>query len=105
MKNILLIVTLYLGCACTTKKIDPPTLGPDPDPVIVVQSGSDKCQDACDKMSDLGCEEGTPLPLEDGGTIACADLCIYDHENGVSWNTECLTTIKTCLDIEALCNP
>lgn len=94
-------IVLFLGCACTTKKYEFPQ---EPEPVIVVQPGGDKCQSACDTMANLGCEEGTPICLEDGGVITCTDMCIYDHINGIYWNTECLTEIEECDEIEDLCN-
>jgi hypothetical protein len=29
---------------------------------------------------------------------------VYQHDNGVYWNTDCLTTITSCPEIESVCN-
>lgn len=104
------ILFACLACACASHP------GTDPAPVIVPVP-SDQCAAACDVMNTklvpsdagpdvVGCEEGKPVPLKDGGQVSCADFCKYQHDNGVGWNNDCIVNqAKTCDDIEGLCNP
>lgn len=90
--------------------------GQDPAPHITPQP-SEQCAAACEAMNTklapadagpdaVGCEEGKPVMLKDGGQMSCADFCVYQHDNGVAWNNDCIVNqAKTCEDIEALCNP
>lgn len=86
-----------------------PDQTPDPAPVVTPVPGVELCDEACDQMAVVGpdggaCEEALPVETPDGGSVSCADFCRYQHENGVYWNTECLTTITDCAEIESLCN-
>jgi hypothetical protein len=45
-----------------------------------------------------------PVPSPDGGTVSCTEFCVHQHDNGVYWNTDCLTTITSCPEIESVCN-
>jgi hypothetical protein len=54
----------------------------------------------------VGCEEGKPVVFKDGGSVQCVDFCVYQHNNGVAWNNDCIVKLaQTCEDIETLCNP
>jgi len=67
-------------------------------------SGADKCNAACDHIAMIACEESKPVVVTDGGIMSCVDFCKYQHANGVFWNTDCLTQVKTCSEIETVCN-
>jgi hypothetical protein len=89
--------------------------GQDPAPHITPQP-SEQCAAACSAMNDklvpadagpdvVGCEEGKPVVLKDGGQMPCVDFCVYQHDNGVAWNNDCIANqIKTCEEIETVCN-
>jgi hypothetical protein len=100
MRAALVLFLFCLGCGSTSSS--------EPAPHITPQPGSDKCAAACAHMSatgpDGGCDEAQPVVLKDGGAISCSDFCIYQQQNGVYWNTACLLTIKTCDEIETVCN-
>jgi len=102
MREVFLL--LVLGCwGCGAESM------PEPPPHIVPQPGEDKCISACAHMETAGpdggaCEESQPIQLKDGGTVTCSEFCRYQHQNGVFWNTECLLTVKTCEEIETVCN-
>ena len=77
----------------------------EPAPVIRPQPGSENCGRVCERFLRLSpdggaCEEGLAVPTRDGGTLGCAEFCIYQHENGVFWNTECLLQVQSCEAIE-----
>jgi len=107
MRALLLAVVFIAGCGptiCTGCG----AAGPEPAPVIVQQPGKDLCPKACEHMAvtapDGGpCEEATDITLKDGGALTCVQFCIYQHDNGIYWNTECLTKITSCDQVEA-CN-
>jgi hypothetical protein len=87
------------------------TCGPaeDPSPHVTPVPGAEQCGEACEHMGVVGpdggaCEEAMPVELPDAGTLSCAEFCLYQHNNGVYWNTECLTTITDCAQIESVCN-
>ena len=111
------MLVLLAGCGGTHE---------EPAPVIRPQTGKELCQQACNKMSALGCQEGLPVipptdilmcdgggcpPLVscglDGGDVACVScgwFCSYQLDNGVNWNTSCLVGINSCEEIESVCN-
>jgi hypothetical protein len=109
MKRNYNLVLYVFVCACAW------TTGQDPAPHITPKP-ADQCSAACDVMNNklvpadagpdvIGCEEGKPVPLKDGGQISCVDFCVYQHNNGVAWNNECIINeAKTCEDIETVCN-
>lgn len=122
-KAALVAMVMFTGCAgCITD-----TKPEEPDPVVVQQEGKELCPQACQHMADLGCVEGMPVPAPsdivacggdagcpelvecqaDAGTrecVTCAWFCAYSLSNGVNWNTKCLTEIKSCPEIETVCN-
>ena len=100
-------------------------LGEEPAPVIRPQEGKELCPKACEAMATkltgmdggIGCELALPIPVQDGGTaecepdagtlgcIGCEEWCVEQHDNGVSWNNECIIgQISTCAEIETVCN-
>ena len=100
MRRSLALLVLVCGCGCGTG---------EPDPHITPVPGVDKCDEACLHMGVVGpdggpCEESLPVPTQDGGTVSCTEFCVYQHNNGVYWNTDCLTTITECAQIESVCN-
>ena len=109
MKNFLTMTVALIGCCAT---LGCGGCNYEPPPIIIPKDDS-LCQAACDHMaqthyayaerSDVPCEESTPAPLHDGGSITCVDLCKYEARNGVGWNNECLVTIKTCEEITDVC--
>lgn len=121
MKRIIVaaVALVSLGCACASSSKS------DPAPHITPQPGKELCGQACEAMKTkltnddggVGCEEGLPVPAPvdagliscfDGGAVecwSCEQFCVYQHENGIFWNTECIANqIKTCAEIESLCN-
>ena len=93
-----LLVLLLLVAGCTSLK---PT---DPAPVVVSQPGKEFCPQACVHMATLAdggpCEPAMDIKLKDGGTLTCVQFCTYLHDNGIYWNTTCLTAISSCDQIE-----
>jgi hypothetical protein len=77
---------------------------PEPEPVIVSAKGADLCGSACDRMAKLACQEASPILLKDGGVLTCEVFCAQQHQDGINWNTYCLSNITTCADIPA-CTP
>jgi len=103
MKKLMCICALLVsGCFW-------PSAGPEPAPVIVAQPGKELCPKACDHMAVLEdggpCEEATDIQLKDGGVITCVEFCYYQHDNGIFWNTECLTKITACSEVESCATP
>lgn len=103
----LLIVPCALLCSCAG------WFSQDPAPVIV-PIPSDQCVAACDVLVNklapvgkpIGCDEGKPVQLKDGGIMGCADFCKYQHDNGVDWNNDCIINkAQNCEEIETVCNP
>jgi hypothetical protein len=88
----------------------------DPAPVIVQQPGSELCDEACYAMNTklhardagpdaAGCPEGDDIVMPDGGVTTCENFCLYQHENGIYWNNECIiNNINYCDEIETICN-
>lgn len=93
--SLIFAATLLFACAGP---------GEDPAPHVTPVCGIELCGEACTHMAELGCEEGTPVELPDGGSMSCSEFCQYEHENGVYWNTECIVSITTCEQIESKCN-
>ena len=102
------LVLLLLSCLGCPSTYEPP-------PVVIPQRGGDLCLQACDVMKHKlryvgsakpGCREADDVPDGDGGMLGCTDFCLYQHKNGVFWNTSCIVSqITTCEEIEAVCNP
>jgi len=108
MKQVIAILcAAVLGCAGGN--------GTDPAPHIVPVP-SEQCPAACDVMLNklvpadagpdvVGCEEGKPIALKDGGQMSCVEFCKYELDNGVNFNTDCIVNkIQTCEQIESVCN-
>lgn len=105
MRTVTRVVSLVVAlCAVSCSGGPLPPIGPEPEPVVVEQPGKRGCAAACTHMASLNCEEAQDLPLEDGGVATCADFCVYQHENGIFWNTPCLQDITECVQIESVCN-
>jgi hypothetical protein len=99
-----LFAFLLTCCAHCGQHVKSDGLGPEPEPVIRPQPSS-LCGQACQHLEELGCEEGKPLPVEDGGVQSCSELCEYQSANGIDWKLACLTGVRTCEEIESVCNP
>lgn len=100
MKSFLVLPFVLLACGVN---------GGEPEPHVTPVPGVELCAEACAHMAEVGpdggsCEEAKPVPLPDGGSLSCTDFCVYEHENGVYWNTDCLTKISNCAEIETVCN-
>jgi len=100
--TVAVAVLVFVGCrACYSPR--------EPEPVIVEQPGKDLCDEACEHMSTLDdggpCDEATDIVLKDGGKVSCVEFCIYQHDNGIFWNTKCLTTIVACSEVEKCATP
>jgi hypothetical protein len=100
MKYLLVLSVILCGCGCGNG---------EPEPHVTPVPGVERCGEACARMAMVGpdggaCEESQPVQTVDGGLMSCTDFCVYQHDNGVYWNTDCLTTITTCVEIESVCN-
>lgn len=112
MKTRILTLVAVLAVACS----DEHPSG-DPAPHVTPQPGAELCDEACEAMRRMplspdagpdavGCEEAQDFPDGDGGVITCEQDCVYQHENGIFWNTECIANAITyCSEIEPVCNP
>jgi hypothetical protein len=104
--------TLTIVAAAVSTLVISATCGPaheDPAPHVTPVPGVELCDEACARMAVVGpdggsCEEALPVELPDGGSMTCVEFCVYEHDNGVYWNTECLTAINECAEIESSCN-
>ena len=103
MKRLILLLVLV---GCTHQQVDPA-------PVIRPQSGAEGCPDACRVMRSVlrnssgstGCPEAEDVVLRDGTTQSCEAFCVWQHNNGVFWDTACIIgKIGTCEQIETVCN-
>lgn len=65
-----------------------------PDPVI--PTDTDRCPAACERMRELGCEEGEPLPDGTPCEIFCADV----QGAGFPLFPSCLEKIDSCTEID-----
>lgn len=116
--SLVLLVLLVVSCSSVFRPIKD---GYEPPPNIVEEEGKDLCDEVCRKIgpSGLSCEEGLPVEAPDDwngsrvtcaegeeACVSCVDFCVYQHENGVTWNTACIVReVNACADIEAICNP
>jgi hypothetical protein len=100
---IIFLAVLFVGCAASNSGGADKPIGPEPDPVVIEVPGKEKCKPACTKMTELKCSQAEPTQLKDGGVMSCEELCVYQHINGITWNNDCLLTIKICADIETVC--
>lgn len=73
------------------------TACPRPVPVPHPPEDTDQCPAACERLRELGCEEGSPL--EDGTT--CEQFCIDTQESGHALNPTCVKSINSCEEIES----
>ena len=95
MKNLTLIpifffLSLTMSCTCCgPKNYVPPT---DPE----------NCAPACQKLKDMGCEEGEDLENHDGTIITCEEWCKDTIKQGHGLNpTHILNPeVDTCEEIE-----
>jgi len=86
------------GCGAVNIVIDT-----DPD------AGAPACDDACDLLSDLGCDgaEGSPGLDEVYGTqddVSCASVCRETIEAGVDMHTDCVRSAPSCAAVEECFN-
>ena len=86
MRYLLPLLSLLLLTAC-------PKSGPTPH----VPDDTDQCPAACERLRELGCEEGDPL--EDGTT--CEVFCQETQDTGHALNPTCIKAIDSCGQIEA----
>lgn len=107
MASLVCLMTCFLGC--------PSGLGINGqvERVIVDFNDNGACNQACVKLSSLGCVEAQPLKadrqcVEDSDCpdisscirgeceTSCLDFCIATQDNGVWLNPTCVMNIKTC---------
>jgi len=68
-------------------------------PVVVVPNRDVDCPAACQRLRELNCPEGDPLP--DGTT--CEKFCSDTQKAGHDLHPECIAKIGTCAD-QAKCS-
>jgi len=79
---VALITTGCSGCKPT----------PTPDPKTDIEL----CDEAEERLLELGCEEGAPIIMPDGTQVAFTQFCI-DTANAGHWlNPRCLMNLKSC---------
>jgi len=97
----------------------------DPAPVIRPQEGAGLCDEVSTKLGPdgMGCDFAYPVPVQDGGTLACGRghcecaeashtgcitfeaWCVEQHANGVFWDTRCiLDKVTACDQVDSICN-
>ena len=97
MSRFVFLLLILAGCS----PIDPVT--PSPIPVV----DTDLCGQMCDHLATLNCEEGQPVynndlaGPKDVPNQSCTDFCKELQDKGVPVNPRCVSTVKTCDEIEA----
>jgi hypothetical protein len=78
MKRIVAILAaLQIAATCSTHPVEP-------------EPG---CEAACQRMRELGCEEGNPTP--EGAT--CEEICIEAERSGLAdVDTKCIVELEAC---------
>jgi hypothetical protein len=105
--NRLFLASVFLFVACGN-------CDPSPNPPIVTDQ--DMCPLACDKLNELGCEDGMPIDMleqcVDGGCPApeecidggcftkCVDFCVITENQGVWLQPKCIASITECSQVE-----
>lgn len=104
MRLLGLLPVVFIAIACEAKV---PAPKPAPD--------SDLCEDMCNYLTQLGCEEAQPLydselPGPRGiPNETCVQWCVKQQAKGLYLNPRCVMQAKSCLEIEELrarnCSP
>jgi hypothetical protein len=92
VKKLSPLLLLILCVAC-------PSQDSVPEPEIPVVEGTEWCERAEKNLVALGCEEGKPT--KKGKSFA--QVCKETQDNGVDLNPKCLSTIKSCDQIDKEC--
>ncbi len=66
-------------------------------PVVVVPGRPAVCEEACQRLGELGCEDGMPLP--DG--TSCSEFCGKTEAAGHDLATACVAMARSCEEAEA----
>lgn len=81
-----------------------------PKPAPREATDSEYCTPACEHIltlpgqdGQIGCYEGRPLQLPDGGSESCADYCIDRQKAGRALNPKCWVNVTKCEDVDKLC--
>jgi nitrous oxide reductase accessory protein NosL len=97
-------LTMALASLLLAAHCSPNPDSPSPNPADVPDS--ELCDEMCNHLRDLGCEEGQdyydldkPGPV-DVPNATCEDFCLYQQANGVFVNPRCVMTVPSCEDIE-----
>ena len=88
--RVRLLFLIFAGLLLTGSTCNPK---PTPHPA----QDTDMCPAACERLRELGCEEGEPL--EDG--TSCEAFCVETQESGHALNPTCVMQIDSCGEIEA----
>lgn len=91
----LLLTTCLSACCHTGDRCERPA---ESDSGSKYTDISDKCEAACLKLSDLGCEEAKPTPAG----VSCVDFCHASEAKGVVLlHPSCVAgpTVQVCADL------
>ena len=98
MKQLQLLWLLFvLGCPPAIDAVVPP-----PNPPV----DTDLCGQMCTHLESLGCEEAKPVynndveGPKDVPNQSCPEFCKELQDKGVFVNPRCVSTVKTCDEIE-----
>ena len=105
---VLAFVPAMIACAsCRETPITPPNPddsgaggAPAPNPSAEPDAGPelDPCERACQRLTELGCEEAEPTE----GGASCVEVCRNVEDSGaVSLDPDCVAQLAACADIDA----
>lgn len=86
MRALVVAIVLAGACACWPPPPRTPSAG---------------CEQACQRLGELGCEEALPLP--DG--TSCASFCDQTERAGHALDVECVMRVESCEEIDSCGGP
>jgi hypothetical protein len=108
-----LFTVTFLGCAPALLGCVPEAKAPSPNPAVVPDS--DLCNQMCDHLAVLGCEEGKPVYDSDRPgpkgvpNMTCTEFCLDQQSKGTFINPRCVIRVHKCSEIESarqnVCTP
>ena len=86
--GVYVLALLTLGAQC---QVNPPEPKPAPD-VYIPPDEPGACEKACQRLTELGCEEATPTDAGDG----CLEVC---ENAGEHLDLACVVRAKACAEV------
>jgi hypothetical protein len=68
-------------------------------PIPIEPEDTNMCPAACQRLQQLGCPEGEPLP--DGSS--CESFCVETQKSGHALDPSCIRGIETCAELATKC--